>query len=54
MQLLYQGFLACKQIIRNHQKFNESNCPVNQLQATLFFYKQRFFSTQPQCCLIFS
>ena len=23
-------------------------------QYTRFFYKQLFFSTQPQCCLIFS
>ena len=26
----------------------------SQFDYMLFYYKQRFFSTQPQCCLIFS
>lgn len=37
----------------NFHAVRYTNFPIITLRYTLFYYKQRFFLTQPKCCLIF-
>ena len=39
---------------RYEHKYRKYKKCLSIMMLTHFFYKQRFFSTQPQCCLIFS
>ena len=61
-QITSQLFLLLRQekikanakLVYNKKDFNKANNAAFKQQLHSFFYKQRFFSAQPQCCLTFS